>query len=111
LFIAMRAFYGLSLWITPHLLFTYPDLHHRLLRELVPSFTDLKTSDALWDPADPMPAIVEPLRAVKNLAVSDSKAILRMLRPAPLRSEEGGKAKLALANVQEARRTDDKDPR
>jgi hypothetical protein len=31
LFIAMRAFYGLSLWITPHLLFTYPDLHHRLL--------------------------------------------------------------------------------
>lgn len=81
------------------------------LRELVPSFTDLKTSDALWDPADPMPAIVEPLRAVKNLAVSDSKAILRMLRPAPLRSEEGGKAKLALANVQEARRTDDKDPR
>jgi hypothetical protein len=35
LFIAMRAFYGLSLWITPHLLFTYPDLHHRLLREQV----------------------------------------------------------------------------
>jgi hypothetical protein len=34
LFIAMRAFYGLSLWITPHLLFTYPDLHHRLLSDL-----------------------------------------------------------------------------
>jgi hypothetical protein len=35
LFIAMRAFYGLSLWITPHLLFTYPDLHHRLLGDFI----------------------------------------------------------------------------
>jgi predicted ATP-grasp superfamily ATP-dependent carboligase len=56
--------------------------HPAVLKELVPSFADLGTRDALWDSADPMPAIVELLRTVKDLVVSDIKAILRALRPA-----------------------------
>ena len=54
-----------------------------LLKELVPSRTDLSSRDAIWDPTDPMPAIFELLRTVKNLAVSDARAILRALNPAP----------------------------
>ncbi len=51
------------------------------LKELVPSFTDLSTRDALWDTADPMPAIGELLRTVKDLAVSDVRRIMRALSP------------------------------
>ena len=48
-----------------------------LLKELVPSRADLSSRDALWDSADPMPAIFELLRTVKSLVVSDTRAILR----------------------------------
>jgi predicted ATP-grasp superfamily ATP-dependent carboligase len=56
--------------------------HPAVLKELVPSFADLSARDALWDSADPLPAIVEGLRTVKHLAVSDIKGALRALRPA-----------------------------
>src|SRR3984885_5393428 len=45
------------------------------LRKLIPSFADLSARDALWDTADPMPAIGELLRTVKELAMSDVKGI------------------------------------
>ena len=51
-----------------------------VLKELLPSMADLRAPDALWDCTDPMPAIVEPLRAIKDLVRSDSKAIWRGLR-------------------------------
>jgi predicted ATP-grasp superfamily ATP-dependent carboligase len=51
------------------------------LRELIPSFADLSARDALWDTADPMPAIGELLRTVKDLAASDVKGIMRKLSP------------------------------
>lgn len=57
--------------------------HPAMLKELLPSFADLSTSDALWDFADPVPAIVELLRTVKDLAVSDIQGVQRALQPAP----------------------------
>jgi hypothetical protein len=44
--------------------------------------------DALWDAADPMPAISEPLRQIKNLVAADVVSVLRKLgvrrrRPEP----------------------------
>jgi predicted ATP-grasp superfamily ATP-dependent carboligase len=56
--------------------------HPSLLKELVPSAADLSSRDALCDFADPMPAIFELLQTLKNLAVSDARAILRALNPA-----------------------------
>lgn len=53
--------------------------HPAGLKELIPSFADLNTRDALWDTTDPMPAIGEMLRTVKDLAVSDVKGIMRAL--------------------------------
>jgi predicted ATP-grasp superfamily ATP-dependent carboligase len=62
--------------------------HPAVLQELVPSLADLKVRDALWDAADPMPAISEPLRQVKNLVAADVVSVLRKLgvrrrRPEP----------------------------
>lgn len=56
--------------------------HPAALKELLPSFADLSARDALWDSADPMPAIIEPLRTVRDLAIYNLKAIFRALRPA-----------------------------
>jgi predicted ATP-grasp superfamily ATP-dependent carboligase len=67
--------------------------HPAGLKELIPSCADLAPRDALWDPADPMPAIGELLRTVKDLAVSDVKGIVRALRPAGLRNQSPGAAK------------------
>jgi predicted ATP-grasp superfamily ATP-dependent carboligase len=53
--------------------------HPALLKELVPSLSDLCSRDALWDFADPMPAILELLRTARNLAVSDVQSIVRAL--------------------------------
>ncbi len=53
--------------------------HPAALKELVLSFEDLKVRDALWDTADPMPAISEPLRQVKNLVAADFASVLRKL--------------------------------
>ena len=50
------------------------------LKELVPSFKDLAARDAIWDAADPMPAITDSLRTLKHLADSDFGAILRAIR-------------------------------
>jgi predicted ATP-grasp superfamily ATP-dependent carboligase len=50
-------------------------------KELVPSFADLSARDALWNSNDPMPAIGELLRTVKDLAVSDIKGIMRAVSP------------------------------
>jgi predicted ATP-grasp superfamily ATP-dependent carboligase len=50
-------------------------------KELVPSLADLSMPDALWDIDDPMPAIGELLRTVKDLAVSDLKGIVRTFSP------------------------------
>jgi predicted ATP-grasp superfamily ATP-dependent carboligase len=56
--------------------------HPAVLKNLLPSPADLSAGDALWDSSDPMPAIFELLRTVKNLIISDGKAVLRKLRPA-----------------------------
>ncbi len=77
--------------------------HPAVLKELVPSYADLSTRDALWDSADPMPAIVELLRTAKALAVSDVMGTLRALRPGRLRSNDAGAPRTALARVQEGR--------
>lgn len=49
---------------------------------------DFSTHDALFSPSDPMPAIMELWRTLKDLAVSDVKAILRALRPVRLRGND-----------------------
>jgi predicted ATP-grasp superfamily ATP-dependent carboligase len=67
--------------------------HPAGLKELVPSCADLTSRDALWDPADPMPAIGELLRTVKDLGVSDVKGIVRALRPVVPRDHSPGAAK------------------
>jgi predicted ATP-grasp superfamily ATP-dependent carboligase len=56
-------------------------------KELVPSLADLTMPDALWEINDPMPAIGELLRTVKNLAVSDIKGITRTFSPGTTRSK------------------------
>jgi predicted ATP-grasp superfamily ATP-dependent carboligase len=55
--------------------------HPAGLRELVPSLADLSARDALWDAADPVPAIGELARTVRDLAISDLKGMVRALRP------------------------------
>ena len=69
--------------------------HPAALKELVPSYADLSTRDALWDSADPMPAIVELLRTVKALAVFDVLVALRLLGPGRCRSNGAGAARTA----------------
>jgi hypothetical protein len=51
--------------------------HPAVLKELVPSFSDLSACDALWDFADPLPAISDVLRTVKALVVSNVKGTMR----------------------------------
>ena len=60
------------------------DLLQRDLRHFAEDF-DSSTRDALFDPSDPMPAIFEFLRTVKDLAVSDVRRIVRTLNAARLR--------------------------
>jgi predicted ATP-grasp superfamily ATP-dependent carboligase len=76
--------------------------HPAGLKELVPSFADVSTRDALWDSADPMPAVAELLRAVRDLVVSDIKGTLRALRPVRLRGNDTA-TRTPLARVKEAR--------
>jgi len=47
------------------------------LKEFVPSWADLSAADAVWDRNDPMPAVGELLRTLKDLAASDIKGITR----------------------------------
>lgn len=54
--------------------------HPAGLKELVPSFGDLSARDAIWNIADPMPAVAELLRTTKDLAVSDIHGVMRALR-------------------------------
>ena len=58
-----------------------------LFRDVVHFGEDLAspTRDALFSPSDPMPAIIELLRTVKDLAASDIRRILRVLRIRPLK--------------------------
>ncbi len=51
------------------------------LTEFVPSWADLSAADAVWDSNDPMPAVGELLRTLKDLAASDVKGITRKLSP------------------------------
>jgi hypothetical protein len=51
------------------------------LNELVPSWADLDAADALWNSNDPMPAIGEVLRTLKDLAASDVNGVVRKLSP------------------------------
>jgi predicted ATP-grasp superfamily ATP-dependent carboligase len=62
-------------------------------RELVPSFDDLLARDALWDFFDPVPAIDESLRMVKDLALADMRGMLRKLRPIGPEDQTPGVAK------------------
>ena len=55
--------------------FRRPGIQEFGWKELVPSRADLSARDALWHAADPMPAIGELLRIVKDLALSDLKGI------------------------------------
>ncbi len=57
------------------------DLLLRDLRHFAEDF-DFSTRDSLFELSDPMPAIFELLRTVKDLAVSDMRRIRRALRPA-----------------------------
>ncbi|MGC2541262.1 MAG: ATP-grasp domain-containing protein [Candidatus Sulfotelmatobacter sp.] len=61
--------------------------HPAVLKELVPSLMDWRARDALWDYADPMPAIIEPLRAMKDVAISDLKAVIHAMRPDRLKAK------------------------
>ena len=54
--------------------------HPEELKDLLPPYGDLRARDALWDSSDPVPAIVEPFRTMKKLAVSDIKQIMRAVR-------------------------------
>jgi predicted ATP-grasp superfamily ATP-dependent carboligase len=62
--------------------------HPPVLKELIPSFSDLGARDALWDFADPVPAIADVLRTAKALIVSDIKGTANALRPARPRSKD-----------------------
>jgi predicted ATP-grasp superfamily ATP-dependent carboligase len=59
--------------------FRRPGIQEFGWKELVPSRADFSAKDALWDAADPMPAIGELLRTVKDLALSDLKGIKRAM--------------------------------
>jgi predicted ATP-grasp superfamily ATP-dependent carboligase len=69
--------------------------HPAVLKELIPSFSDLGARDALWDFADPAPATVDLLRTVKALVVSDIKGATRALRHGRLRSNDATSKGLA----------------
>jgi predicted ATP-grasp superfamily ATP-dependent carboligase len=54
--------------------------HPAVLKELLPSFSDLTARDALWNFSDPGPSMFEVLRTVGHLAKSDIKSALRASR-------------------------------
>jgi predicted ATP-grasp superfamily ATP-dependent carboligase len=56
------------------------------MKEFVPSWADIDAADALWNGNDPMPAIGELLRTLKDLAASDVKGITRKFSPVPSRT-------------------------
>jgi predicted ATP-grasp superfamily ATP-dependent carboligase len=69
-----------------------------LLRNLMHLGEDFgfSTRDALFSPSDPLPAIVELLRTMKDLAVSDIRKIRSRLAPAHLRANDAAAVRTAL---------------
>jgi predicted ATP-grasp superfamily ATP-dependent carboligase len=59
-----------------------------VIKNLVPSWEDLSVRDALWDAADPIPAISEPLRQLRNLVTADAMSAWRKIGLRRVRTEK-----------------------